>query len=166
MDENRDEKKPNLGVRFAKAFHARELAAARWVWHEIKGRADAERAVDIGQQAAFYAILVRIVFVLFQPALEDRPEIDYSLLFEPWMLVMLFVYGFVYFQGYRRWWILLITMAVFTVDSIVLPRETGGGTVAQALIALYVLRCFFVGVRGARWIEADDARLDSRMDSP
>lgn len=160
-----DEKK-TFGAKLYGALHGRELAAARWFWHEIKGREDAERAVAVGQQAAFFAIILRIVFVLFQPAHEDMPELDYGLLIEPWMVVMLAFYGFIYLQGYRWWWMMLAAMAVFAADSIVLPRETGGATLAQVLIAIYVLRCFLIGVRGARWIQADDSRLGPRARSP
>ncbi|MFO0997464.1 MAG: hypothetical protein U1F33_12355 [Alphaproteobacteria bacterium] len=158
MDENK-----SFGAKVYDALHRRELAAARWFWHEIKGREDAERALGIGQQAAFFAIILRIVFVMFQPSHEDMPELDYGLLIKPWMVGMLAFYGYIYLHGYRRWWMMLIAMAVFAADIIVLPRETGGATLAQALMAIYVLRCFFVGVRGARWIAVEDAR---RADGP
>ncbi len=160
-----DEKK-TFGAKLYAALHGRELAAARWIWHEIKGREDAERATAIGQQAAFFAIILRIVFVLFQPSHEDMPELDYGLLLDPWMIVMLVFYGFINLYGYRRWLMMLIAMAVFMADSILLPRETGGATLAQVLIAVYVLRCFLVGLRGARWIEADDQHLGPNPQSP
>jgi hypothetical protein len=160
-----DEKK-TFGTKLYNALHGRELAAARWFWHEIRVREHAESALVIGQQAAFFAIILRIVFVLFQPAHEDMPELDYGLLLDPWMLAMLAFYGFINFYGYRFWWMMLAAMAVFTADSIFLPRETGGATLAQVLIAIYVLRCFFIGLRGARWIEVEDSRRGGRPTSP
>ena len=62
---------PGLGRRIWNGYHKRELAAARWLWHEIKTRDDAERAVQYGQSAAFYAILIRVVFVLFPGNTDD-----------------------------------------------------------------------------------------------
>lgn len=154
LDENK-----SFGARLYEALNRNELAVLRRFWHEIRAREDAERAIAIGQQGVYFAILIRVVFVLLPPSFETTLEINYGLLFEPLTLGIFAFYTFIYFYGYRRWWAMLLAMAVFGVDIILLPRETGGGTWFQLLLGIYVLRCFFVGVRGARWIDADDARL-------
>lgn len=141
---------PGLGRRIWNGYHKRELAAARWLWYEIKTREDAERALEFGQRAAFYAIIIRVVFVLFPGNAEDMVIQDYSVLFAPEMLIAYAVYGFVYFKGYEKWQITLACLAVFVADSIILPRQTGGGTLFQVLICLYVVRCFVIGVRAGR----------------
>lgn len=148
---------PGLGRRIWDGYHKRELAAARWLWHEIKTREDAERAVSYGQSAAFYAILLRTVFVLFPGGTEDMIIQDYSVLFTPVMLGAYAFYGFIYFKGYEKWPLTLLCLAVFVVDSIVTPRETGGGTLLQVLLSLYVVRCFVIGIRAGRRLAKERA---------
>lgn len=149
--------RPGLGRRIWDGYHKRELAAARWLWHEIETREDAERAVQYGQSAAFYAILIRVVFVLFPGNTEDMIIEDYSVLVTPVMLAAYAFYGFIYFKGFEKWQLTLLCLAVFIVDSIVLPRETGGGTLVQILLCLYVVRCFVIGIRGGRRLAKEGA---------
>lgn len=149
--------RPGLGRRIWNGYHKRELAGARWLWHEIKTREDAERAVQYGQSAAFYAILIRVVFVLFPGNAEDMIIQDYSVLVTPVMLAAYAFYGFIYFKGFENWRLTLLCLVVFVVDSIVLPRETGGGTLVQVLLCLYVVRCFVIGIRGGRRVAKENA---------
>lgn len=147
--------RPGLGRRIWNGYHKRELAAARWLWFEIKTTEDAERAVMMGQSAAFYAILLRVVFVLFPGGTEDMVIQDYSVLVTPMMLAAYAFYGFIYFKGFLKWRLTLLCLTVFIVDSIVLPRVTGGGTLVQILLCLYVVRCFVIGIRGGRCLSKE-----------
>ena len=149
--------RPGLGRRIWNGYHKRELAAVRWLLHEIKTREDAERAVQYGQSAAFYAILIRVVFVLFPGNTEDMVIEDYSVLVTPVMLAAYAFYGFIYFKGFEKWQLTLLCLVVFVIDSVVLPRETGGGTLVQVLLCLYVVRCFVIGIRGGRRLAKERA---------
>ena len=153
MADPRDSRRPGLGRRFLDGFKERERWLARTIWREITTREEAEHYLFYGRRSAFFAILLHVVYVIHPPGFEEAEGFAFDALIHPVHLA--FLAGDVYLlaDGHRHWRVTLVFMAAFALDAfVVLPGMAGGLTLLQVVIALYVLRCFLIGVRAGRWL--------------
>ena len=153
MAEPNNPGRPGVGRRFLDGFKERERWLARTIWREITTREEAEHYLYYGRRSAFFAILLHVVYVIHPPGFEEVQGFAFDDLMHPVHLAFLAGYVYLLADGHRHRRVTLAFMAAFALDTfVVLPGMTGGLTLLQAIIALYVLRCFLIGVRAGRWL--------------
>ena len=136
----------------------RELAFVNWLWPRIDDPDTAEHHLGIVRWAVVLAALLQLVPFI---TARDFPEVLHTeLVLNPRTLPLIVFYGTVYAIGYRYWPAMAAALVLFVLDSLVVARfGWEGGPFAQVtrdygpielIVALYVIRCFTVGVRAAR----------------
>jgi hypothetical protein len=153
MADSNGTKRPGLGRRFLEGLKERELWLARTIWREINTKEEAEHHILYGRRAAFFAILLHVVYVIHPPGDGEVEQFAFDALANPLHLAFLAAYVYLLADGHRSWRVMVGFALLFAIDSfIVLPATAGGSTLLQAIIALYVLRCFLIGIRAGRWL--------------
>ncbi len=145
--------RPGLARRFLSHYREREMWLARTIWRDIATEDDARHYFYYARRAAFFAIVLRVVYVIHPPGFEDADIFTFDALIEPLNLAFLAAYIYLFLDGHRLWRVTLGFMAFFALDILyVLPSTTGGLSLLQVVIGIYVLRCFLIGVRAGRWL--------------